>query len=433
MKSVEELRVKVVDYGTFQCLSEKLAETCAEVDYYTPMEKEYRNIVDASLGYGIPKINKVGSLLSPESVKEIDLWIFPDIGFGDEQRYLRSIGKPVWGSMGADELERLRTLFIDTVEDLGLPVAPSKKIHGLDALSEYLKDKTNLWVKVNEFRDDMETWHHIDYAHSVPILRDLYVTFGGMSDNVWFVVQEDLPGATELGYDGLSVDGWFPDSSFQGYEKKNELYLGAMTEYDDLPEEVRMVNEKFSKVMEECRYRNFFAVEIRNFEGTPYFIDPTMRMPGQTGEQLLETMENLAEVIWHGANGELIQPKWNASFAASATLHSHCKTEGWKTVSVNKEVARWVKLARCCYKNGLYHFPPQKNDEVGVVLGMGDAIEETITAVKEHFDGIGDDTLSIEFEGFVELLKTVEQAEKDGIEFTREEVPSPEIVLQENT
>lgn len=430
MKDIKELVCTVVDFGSFESLAEKLAESYGKVYYHTALEREFRNLHDAVIGYGIPNIEKVESFMDPDLVKETDLYVFPDIGYGGEQRYLRSIGKPVWGSNGGDELERLRTRFVDTVKKLGLPMVHSEKIRGLSALSEYLKDKKNLWVKINEFRDNMETWHHQDWLHSLPTIRSLYVLFGGASELVWFVVQDALDGATEIGYDGLSVDGWFPDSSYQGYEKKNELYLGAMTPYDKLPEEIRMVNEKFSKVLEEYGYRNFFATEIRNFEGVPNFIDPTLRMPGQTGEQLLETMSNLAEVIWKGAQGELIQPKWNADFAASATLNYKGDLDDWKVIRVPDEARRWVKLCRYMQQGDEYHFPPNKREDVGVVIGMGDSIEETIKAVGENFDKIGDDCLSVRLDGFMEVLEDIQKAEAEGIEFTPQEVPEPESVLE---
>lgn len=434
MKPASEIVACVVDYGTFLCLADKLAETYAKVYYHSPIEKEYRCIEDALIGYGWPNIHKIESFMDLDIIKECDLFIFPDIGYGSEQHLLRDhFIKSVWGSMGADVLERLRTRFLSTVESLGLPVAPSKKIKGLDALSEYLKDQTDVWVKVNEFRDDQETFHHTDYQHTLPILRRLYVKFGHASNLVWFVVQKSLNGATEIGYDGWSVDGKFPTSSFQGYEKKNELYLGAATDYEALPEEVRLVNEKFAPVLREFGYRNFFATEIRNFEGTPYFIDPTLRMPGQTGEQLLETLENLADVIWQGANGELIEPEWRSGFAAAATMHSDGGSEDEKVVRVAKDALQNVKLCRCMYdkEEDVWCYPPCRNDEVGVVVGHDDTIEGAIAAVQDNFDAIGDDSLSIRFDGFVDLLNQIHQAEEEGIQFTPKDVPEPSSVIEQ--
>ena len=430
MKDTSEIICCVVDFGSFESLAEKLSKTYAKVYYHSAIEREFRNLHDAVIGYGIPNVEKVESFMDPDLIKEVDLFCFPDIGYGAEQHYLKSIGKPVWGSMGGDELERLRTRFVSVVEKLGLPMVRSEKIKGLTALGEYLKDKKNVWVKINEFRDNMETWHHQDWLHSQPILHSLASLFGGAGEMVRFVVQDALDGATEIGYDGWCVDGEYPDSSYQGYEKKNELYLGARTDYDDLPEEVRLVNEAWAPVMREYGYRNFFATEIRNLDGVPYYIDPTMRMPGQTGEQLLETMDNLPEVIWAGARGELVPPKWNADFAASATLNYQGDCDDWKVIRIPKEASQWVKLCRYMQDGDEYHFPPNPRNDVGVVIGMGDTIENTIKAVNENFEAIGDDTLSVKTDGFMDLLEDIHKAEAEGIEFTKGKVPEPEVALE---
>jgi hypothetical protein len=430
MKDVHELNVCVVDFGSFTSLAETLSKTYRKVYYHTPVEEEFRSIDKEVIGMGVPGVEKIESFMEPDIVKEADLYIFPDIGYGGEQRYLRSIGKPVWGSNGADELERLRTKFVNVVKKLGLPMVHTEKIRGLTALAAYLKERDNVHVKVNEFRDNMETWHHIDWLHSVPMMNRLAIKFAVAPEMVWFVVQDDIPDATEIGYDGWSVDGWFPDSSFQGYEKKNELYLGAQTAYDDLPEEVRLVNEEFSKVLKEYGHRNFFATEIRNQDGTPYFIDPTIRMPGQTGEQLLETMQNLAEVIWMGAQGELIQPEWNAKFAASATLNYGGDCEDVKVIRVPEEARQWVKLCRYWQDGDVFRFPVNKRNDCGVVIGMGDTIEDTIKAVSENFEAIGDELLSVKLDGFMDLLEDIHKAEAEGIPFTKDTVPEPETVLE---
>lgn len=428
MKELQDLVVTVADFGSFICLAKKISETC-KVNYHSPIEREFRSITNATIGYGIKGLTKIESFMHPDVVKETDLYVFPDIGYEGEQKYLKSIGKSVWGSNGGDELEMLRTKFIKVIEELGLPMVHTQKIVGLDALEDYLREHENVWVKIDEFRDDMETWHHQDLEHSQPELCALAESFGGMAPLVRFVVQDDLPGATEIGYDGWSIDGWFPDSSYQGYEKKNELYLGAQTHYNALPEEVRLVNEKFSKELQAYGYRNFFATEIRNLAGTPYFIDPTMRMPGQTGEQLMETLENLVEVIWKGAQGEVVEPKWNAKFAASATLNYKGDLKQWKVAKIPEDVERWVKL--CCYgvRDGYCHFPPSKRPDVGVVIAIADTIEGVIAGIKENFDAIGDDDLSIQYDGFVDLLSNIQQAEEEGIEFTKQEVPEPESVI----
>ena len=88
----------------------------------------------------------------------------------------------------------------------------------------------------------METWYHVDYEHSLRKLESLAVVFGGVKEQITFVVQDEIKSEIELGYDGWCIDGNYPSKSFQGYEKKNELYLGTVLANDKLPEEIKFVN-----------------------------------------------------------------------------------------------------------------------------------------------------------------------------------------------
>lgn len=177
-KPVEEVTACVVDYGTFTALADKLAETMKLVYYHSPVEKEYKNIADAMTGYGLKHAEKIDDFFDPVIFKKIDLFIFPDIGYGGLQRYLRDVGKIVWGSNGADELELYRDLFIEVLKEVGLPVIKSQVVIGLEALAKYLKGVKNKWIKINCYRDNMETWYHINYEHSIRKLESLAVIFG---------------------------------------------------------------------------------------------------------------------------------------------------------------------------------------------------------------------------------------------------------------
>jgi hypothetical protein len=427
IKSTEDVTACVVDYGTFTGLAEALSRTYKQVYYHCPVDREYRNIADDSTGEGLKKVTKLEDFFEPAILHEIDLFIFPDIGFGGVQKYLRSIGKAVWGSNGAHELELERDLFLEILEEVGLPVAESKVLKGISALSEYLKNVKNKWVKINKYRGNMETWFHTDYQHSARRLESMSVIFGGMKEHITFVVQDTIESEVECGYDGWCVDGKFPPISFQGYEKKNELYLGAALEEEDIPEEITYVNEKMSKILKEVKYRNWWATEIRvDKEGTPFFIDPTARHPGQTGEHQWETLSNIAEVIWAGANGEIIEPEFEWAFAAEATLHyeggvaNEAISQEWKILDVPKSTRRWFKPYHYCLVDNVYNFIPSDKDEVGVVLGVGDSIKECIKHLKKNLDTMKDLPVYAKLAGFKDLIDSIRVAEEHGIKFAKE-------------
>ena len=291
MKDIHDVVCCTIDYGTFLSVAEKLGETCKTSYYHSPFQTEYQDVRNCVKGGGLDLVQRLDEFLDPDVLDTIDLFVFPDIGFGGLQRHLRSIGKAVWGHMGADSLELFRTKFLDVLEEVGLPIAPSERIVGLSALAEYLKKNDKKWVKINRFRGNMETWHHKDYAHSQRTLDGLAVIFGGAKEQIVFVVQDEIESDVECGYDlPWCIDGEFPVQSFQGYEKKNELYLGSVIADAELPDEIKVVNKAMAPILKDFGYRCWWATEIRVADGVPYFIDPTPRMPGQTGEHQLENL-----------------------------------------------------------------------------------------------------------------------------------------------
>ena len=429
MKSVKQVKAVVVDYGSFTGLAERLAEEMDTVYYYTPCESEFKDVTQCCKGDGLEKVIRIEDFMDPEIFDQADLFVFPDIGWSGHQKFLRRAGKAVWGSMGADELELYRTRFLETVKALGLPTIPSVTVRGLTKLREHLRGVKNKYVKINKWRAQMETFHHIDWMHTGPELDRLAVEFGPLQEETVFVVQDDLPTQVEIGYDGWTVDGQYPAASFQGYEKKNELYLGSQLTAEKLPAAVKRINQALAPLFKKYQYRNFFATEIRvGKDGKPYFIDPTMRMPGQTGEQLLRTCKNLPEVIWRGANGELVKPVFNYKFAAEATMHYTAGGDWW-VLKVPEKVRPWTSLYHFCELDGYCVFPPKSNDEPGVVIGGGDTIQKAFEHLKANLEMLKGEPVKCRLEGFADLLRAIEDAEKHGVEFTSQPIPGPELVL----
>jgi carbamoylphosphate synthase large subunit len=97
---------------------------------------------------------------------------------------------------------------------------------------------------------------------------------------------------------------------------------------------------------------------------------------------------------------------------------------------IPEKVERWVKLYHYAQtEDGLFHFPPHGTDEVGIVMGLGDTIKEAIQKLKDNLELLKDEPVSAKMEGFVDLLKEIEEAEQSGMTFTDQEVPDPATVL----
>jgi hypothetical protein len=419
LKPVEEVTCCVCDYGSFESLADCLADTMETVFYYSPFEQEYRDINNCCIGEGLENVIRCNEPLDPDVLDDIDLFVFPDIGYGGLQRHLRSLGKAVWGATRVTDYELFRTKFLTLLRELKLPIAPSVVVKGITALAEHLKNCKDKWVKINRYRENMETWHHIDWAHSERMLEGLSLVFGGAKEQVTFVVQDPIDTEIEIGYDGWTVDGKFPPRSFQGYEKKNELYLGAWLPDSSLPKEIQQINEALASLLKANEYRNQIATEIRVKGAKGFYIDPTMRMAGQTQEHLQNSCTNLARVIWEGANGILVPPEFSHKVAAEATMHYKAgEPKDWKTLRIPEEARRWCKFYHYCIYEGLYHFPPYRNDEVGVIIGLGDTKEAAVEALRKNFKLLEGEPLEICEEKFEDLFKEITRAEARGMKFS---------------
>jgi hypothetical protein len=431
MKSYKDITACVMDYGYFISLARKLGESYKKVYYCTPTDGEYVDVDNCVFGTGFDNIERLDDPLHPDIFPKIDLFVFPDIGYSALQRHLRELGKAVWGSFDSTDLELYRGLFLETIEDLKLPFTPYKKIRGVTALSDYLKTVKDKWIKIDRYRKAMETWHHIDYEHSQRELERLSIVFGGVKEYIDFIVQDTIETDYETGCDIWCIGEKYPSMCFQGYEDKNELYLAALTKTSQLASQITDINKAFAPIFKKCGYRNFMATEIRVKDKKPYFIDPTFRMPGMSGEHILETCSNLAEVIWQGANGVLLEPTFKYKFAAVTSAHYTAgDADEWGTVKIPKEIEQWVKLSHCCFIDGYYHFPPGDKLDIGVVIGAGNTIKEALDMLKKNTDILKDEPISFKLEGFFDLLKSIREAQKQGIKFCDDPIPTDQEILK---
>ena len=430
---LSEKTVCVVDSGYFISLARKLSQTFKKVYYCTPTDKEFLTINDYAMGEGFPEITKIVGygFMEPEVLKEIDCFIFSDIGYVPIQKYLRSIGKPVWGSFEATDLEIYRTQFLETIRKLGLLVAPYKTIKGCTKLTEYLRTVKRKWIKVDQFRKEMETWFHIDFEHSEPELTRLSLVFGGMKEDITFIVQDEIKTSIETCGDLWTIEGKYPSKYFYGYEDKNELYMASLLSATEMPKSVIEVNKKLVPLFKKYGYRGEFATEIREDGDKYYFIDPTFRFPGMSGEHQLETLTNLPYVLWYGAHGIYIEPEYEFKFAVVASAY-YCgaNEEGWSVVKVPKGIERWVKFSHCCMINGYYKFPSEEAKDLGVVIGAGNTLIDAFKMLKRNMEALKEEPIYFKTKGFLKLLNSIREAGKKGIKFSDEKLPTDEEKLR---
>jgi hypothetical protein len=426
-KPTNEVVALVVDHGLFLPWAQMLARGYKKVYYHTPWEKAFPNIADCVIGDGFSDIERCDDVF--DVINEVDLFVFPDIGFGGLQTYLESIGKPVWGSKKGDKLEIYRETFMSALKEVGLSVPKYQTIRGLNNLKLFLKDKEDKYIKMSKYRGDFETFHFVSWRESEPEMDKLAVRFGALKDQLSFIVVDPIDTEIEDGYDGYCVDGKFPSLAFHGMECKDKGYICSVQDYDDLPDQIKEVNEKIAPKLAQAKYRNTFSTEVRITEDDFFFIDPTCRLGSPPSQVMAELASNWCDVIWHGAHGELLDVKPTAQFGVQTVITAKREAGHWLVVDIPQKIRQWVKCGMCCEVDERLAFVPNDGEEkiVGWVVGIGDSVQEAIDHLKENCqllpDNVHTDTQSL-----VSLLQEMESAKDVGVVIA-DKVPEPASVL----
>lgn len=381
----------VIDHGLFISLADKLSESFGKVYYFSCWEGSFPNSNDTLVGSGFHKFERINDFWS--ILDTIDLFVFTDVYSGPLQVYLQSIGKRVWGGRNGDLMEIKRSDFIIKMQEIGLLTPWTEFITGMEALRDYLIGVEDKYVKVDSmFRGDLETFHHINYDISKPILDKLAYQIGPRQDTIQFIVQDPIDAVVETGYDGYVIDGMFPDQCLFGIEVKDKGYIGEVRDYDKIPVQIKEVNDKLAPLFKEYGYRGFFSSEIRvTADGDAYLIDMTCRCPSPPTSTMLEVYSNLAEIMYEGADGTLIQPEFNAKFGAEIIGFNDFLREGFVQLFFDDKDAQWIKQPNICMIEDKTYCIPQKYADMNMVanvVAIGDDIDSVISELKERVSSI---------------------------------------------
>lgn len=430
VKDISDITVCVIDHGTFFPVAQRLARDAKRVLYHIPHGDAFETFAKGVLGDGHDDVELCDDFWKIK--KEIDVFVFPDVGDSGLQLELEAQGFPVWGTKDADSLETMRGMWLKACEAIGLPMPKTHVIKGLTNLRLFFDehDGEEFFVKISRFRGDMETFKVKERSAMLNKLDVLAMKFGPFKELRTFYVQEPVDTDIEGGADSYFVNGQYPDKIILGYEKKGESYFATWREREKMPPEIWKVSEAMTDMLASYRYCNTVSSEVRvNKEGS-YLLDPCLRFPSPAGEEELEMYGNFTEIVYRGAMGEMVQPEMTAKFCGEAVIEYCGDRDGWKSLAVPEEVRQWVKLYACGYCDGAYHFPPGQDPEaIGCAVGLGDTPEEVLDRLKEIRDALKDCPVSLNIEPIADLFKEIEEAEAEGIPFSKQPMPEPAEVL----
>lgn len=417
----------VIDNGLFLPIAQKLGEQFKHVYFWSPWEGVAPKMQHGLIGDGFENLERVPDIWGIK--KKCDLFVFPDVGFSGLQRELVSQGYPVWGHHGSDELETKRGLFLEQLEEVGMLVPKYQVVTGITALKEHLRNEEDKWVKMSKWRGDWETFHWRDWKHDEAALDGYAYRFGPAKELMKFYVFDAIETDIEDGIDTYCIDGQFPKTVMHGIECKDRSYLCSVQAMEDIDERVRIVPEKFGPVLGSYGYRGFFSCEVRIKDENSYFIDPTCRAASPPSQVMTELFENLGEIIWEGANGNLVEPEPTAQFGVQALIRADRDPDEWEVLDVPNEIRQWLKCGFACEIDGRICIPPHVlGGMIGWLTATGDTMEDAIDNLKAYAKELPDG-LDCDVDSLAKLLQQADEAAEQGITFTSQEIPKPEVVL----
>ena len=385
----KDCTVMVIDNGLFAELAMVLARTFKRVRYHVPYSTQFpkRNHADIGRGYG--DIEHVYDMWP--HVADTDLFVFPDVGFPGLQDHLASIGKMIFGPRGGEALEQDREALKKLMESRGLPVGPYEVVKGLDALRDALKDKRGTcYVKIDQWRGYMETFRCDGYRFVEPLLDELQHDMGRFKDSMTFIIEDALPDKVELGIDAYNIDGRMPDKALIGLEVKDLGYVGCVHDYAAIPEPLTRFDRIMAPELRKAHYRGFYSTEVRiGKDMTPYMIDLCARCGSPPSELYQELYSNIADIVFYGAQGRVVQPTVRGKYGCEVILKCTDAKESFIPVLVPKSVAANVKLHNATKISGVDYVIPQSVGmvEIGAAVGWGSTLK---TAMDMALDAAGE-------------------------------------------
>jgi hypothetical protein len=410
--------VCVVDNGLFAELARTLSSSFAKVYYTSPWVADFPSSAKTEIGEGFPEYERVKDIWG--IADEVDLFVFPDLHNGPLQEYLEAQGKRVFGARLGDELETARTDAKAFFKQLGIPQAPYEVVQGMTALRKFLKGRDDkVWVKISLTRNDTETFPVEGYEGSKNRLDKFAAELGPAAEEMEFIVEDDLPDTLDIAIDTFSIDGKFPKTALLGTEKKDEGYVCVVKDWAEMPPRLVEIYETLAPTLEKYSYCNVLSLESRMGKDTTYLCDPCCRGGSPPFELQLNMLTNLAEIMWEGAGGKMVEPKFAGKYGAQFIIESKWSINNPLLVEFPKEYRDRIKFRYATMFGKELWIMPQKSDTPGFasIVTTGDSLDACFEEAQEiagQIRGIGIECQIGSMDG---LKKNLEQFKQWGVEF----------------
>lgn len=392
--NLQKKKLLVCDNGLFFEAALRLADDFGEVLYFEEWADSYPNMAEAVIGsewkngkqldtFDDKPLRRIENLF--DYLDEVDCVFLPDTYYGDLGAYLDEKGMPVCGSLHGEELELERWAMKEWMMQNDMDLPNVERIVGIENLKKYLRENDNKWVKISKFRQHFETFHHINWRLTEPIIQRMEWEMSPMAKIAEFVVEDHIEALIEEGMDAYTLDGKYPSAMLSGCEIKDLSYCGRVVPYDKLSKGIRKINDKLSPLLKEYHYKGFISTEIRTTKDNKnYLIDPCARLGSPPSELYQNMYLNLGEIVWGLANNEIVDPVYKDEYGIEVMIWSDWFLENHQAIYFPPEIRDNVKMRNVLKVDGTYYCLNLSGiPETAALVATGNSFEECKKKLEE--------------------------------------------------
>jgi hypothetical protein len=418
LQSYKSKSVHISDNGIFPDIALLWSKHAGRVTYTTPWINGFPSSMQTEIGEGFAEFERVDDI--HEIIDETDLFVFPDIYYSHVQADLLARGKRVWGSRDAEELEIYRSRAKPAFDKLSIPQGPYEIIDaGITKLRQYIKDHGDrkLWIKIDKTRGDFETFsvepgeEATAYELYKNKLDDVETKLGPKAEITVFVVEDNLEDTIDLAIDTHCVDGVYPSVAILGTEEKGEAYVGIVKPWDKMPAGLVSIYDKLSPSLKGYQYRAPISLESRVKGKAATLGDPCMRYGSPPEEVEMEWITNQPDIMWFGAEGKMIDPKFDGNVGVQLNVHSDWCCDHPLMIDYPKKYKDNVKFRyNSVFKGRMWIMPQGAGPRCAAIVSHGNSLDDCMEECKEisaQFKGIQIESFSRSFPVIKERIATL--------------------------
>ena len=410
---IEHQKILLYNRGDHSFLAEKFAEDAAKIWSFTPIMGRQPKSMDDQIDSGLDGVEAVDDF--DAYVKKADLIVFPGEFEGEKCHLLREEGYRVFGSGLCADIEINKILFLETLKKVGLPIIKTYRAEGLSDALNFLKDKTDKWIKGVYNRGDFDTKHFQTLETFMPWFIYQRNKLGvGASDTIELLIQDSFPAVVESGWDGYVIGDRMSKRGTIGYEDKDKTYIYKVV--DECPKILDIVNQKMLKAFEGKGYYGAYSTENRiNNQGIDRFTDLTARFGSPPTEGICENYTTFTQDVFDVADGKEPEMKTDGDdYGAMIVLVSSWNETNEVCVQFPKEFKKNVKLRHSYKHKGEYYcVPNESSGYFGAVVSKGKTLKEAVEKVNE----IAKEIVCLDLVYTPISMESAEQLVKNGKQF----------------